>query len=435
MCAKRYFSRVRRHRFSASIIAGLVCLAVTVTALSAEEDPLSGPALYKDVRTYAVHPEHRTGTNMAYETSDWMKKTLDESGFETEYQRWLMKQYLLSTSRLTVDGSDVECFPMWFPKSTGAQPIEAPLVAFEPGADAEWKDKIVFVKAKQFGLLKDRVVPMVVKAGARALVISGDSPSSELAVPDSSSLYARGPMPITTVFIGKRDEVELLLAAKKDLEAKLDVNGRTIPTAAGRNLIGKLSHGDGLIVVSTSYTGWFRSVGEQGTGVALFLGLAKWAGARKSGPSYLFVAFGGSELGNTGFNEFMRRGAPDPKDVICWVHLGPSAAARAWDQKPEVAVPLQELSPGVKLESCSDLAPALAGAFEEVFKLTPGKPAGIMLAKQLVDKGYKACALGGDHFYRGTKSDAQPTTSPAFLVPLASALKEFLTDVEANSVK
>ena len=68
------------------------------------------------------------------------------------------------------------------------------------------------------------------------------------------------------------------------------LDGKYQADAEAYEVIGKLNRGKKLVVVTTPSSGWFQCAGERGAGVALWLGLARWAARQKTDFSYQFVA-------------------------------------------------------------------------------------------------------------------------------------------------
>src|SRR5262249_16889843 len=132
------------------------------------------------------------------------------------------------------------------------------------------------------------LIAAAVKSGASAAVAITSSPSSEIVALNVTPGIERCAVPV--VLAGARDEPLLEKAASKGLAVSLLLNGADEARAEARNVIGRLSKGEKLIVISTPQSGWFRCAAERGPGIALFLGLARWAAKRSSGPGFLFVS-------------------------------------------------------------------------------------------------------------------------------------------------
>ena len=106
----------------------------------------------------------------------------------------------------------------------------------------------------------------------------------------------------------------------------MSVRGRDDAEAKSSNVVAKLVRGDKWIVVTTPLSGWFTCAGERGPGVALFLGLARWAAERSGDHSLMFLGNTGHELDQVGAHHTLESNAPSTGDVSMWIHLGASCS-------------------------------------------------------------------------------------------------------------
>ena len=117
---------------------------------------LSGDSLYRDVITYSQMGEHRTATEGDLRTSEWIAEHLEEAGLATCFQTFSLRQFFVHETSLVVAGERINCFPLWFPRGTGPQPVRAQLAAFGAGSDGQ-KDRIALVKLP----FRDRGITLV----------------------------------------------------------------------------------------------------------------------------------------------------------------------------------------------------------------------------------------------------------------------------------
>ena len=146
---------------------------------------------------------------------------------------------------------------------------------------------------------------------------------------------------------------------------RLNVNPDTDETMCIACDLCALACPENLIVVSTPQSGWFRCAAERGPGIALFLGLARWASKRTSGSSFLFVSTSGHELGALGMRVFHDELAPRPERVLCWIHLGAGIATFKWEDGPTGLKRLQEPDSGRSLMCSKDLAATLKAVISQ----------------------------------------------------------------------
>jgi len=397
--------------------------------------PLSGSSLYRDVVAYYKLGIHRTATEGDMRTTDWIAGELRSAGLTVQSQPWRLRQFFLHECSLTVDGATVDCFPAWLPRATGRDPVRAPLAIYREGADARSVNgKVALVKFKAAlseSAYYDQALGAV-QAGAVGVLGRLHSASGEVAAVNARAPHNQTPTPVPIVIVARKDEPMLTRAAEHGATVSLVIDGKDEPQAEARNVIGRLDRGNRLVVVSTPQSGWFQCAGERGPGIALFLGLARWAGARASNESYLFVSTSGHELDNLGMHQFMETHAPPPEDVLCWIHLGASIAVWQWRRAPQGHQRTSEPGIGRHLVCSPDLLPTLTDAFEDVPGLEPRRGNALGELRHVMDRGYRGFGLFGSHYFFHTRFDTPETTAPALLGPVGKALAESLEDIEGT---
>jgi hypothetical protein len=170
------------------------------------------------------------------------------------------------------------------------------------------------------------------------------------------------PWPVPVVLVGQRDETVLTAAARSNIKASLLLEGEDESAAIAKNVVARMDHGKDLIVVSTPQSGWFRCAGERGPGIAMFLGLARWASKRPSGPSFLFVSTSGHELGGLGMLAFLKELAPPPEQVLGWIHLGAHRHLRLGRNGERL-----KAAPGAGFKAIADEQPRSCSAADDYF--------------------------------------------------------------------
>jgi hypothetical protein len=397
--------------------------------------PLSGSSLYRDVVAYHDFGIHRTATDGDVRTTDWIARELRSAGLTVQFQPWRLRQFFLHESSLTVDGTPVDCFPAWLPRATGPDPIRAPLAIYRDTADARSVNgRVALVKFKAAlseSAYYDQALGAV-EAGAVAVLGRLHSASGEVAAINARAPHNQTPAPVPIVIVARKDEPMLTRAAEDGAIVSLVIDGKDEPQAETGNIIGRLERGNKLVVVSTPQSGWFQCAGERGPGIALFLGLARWASARESNASYLFVSTSGHELDNLGMHQFMETDAPPPEDVLCWIHLGASIAVWQWKRTPQGHQRTSEPGIGRHLVCSPDLLPVLTGAFEHVPGLEPRRGNALGELRHVMDRGYRGFGVFGSHYFFHTRLDTPETTAPGLLGPVGKALAESLETIEGT---
>jgi hypothetical protein len=404
----------------------------------ADSGPLSGTKLYEDVIAYYNLGEHRTATEVDQRTSQWLIERLRAAGLNSTFQSFSLRQFFVRQTRLTIAEKSVRAFPLWFPRSTGPDPIIGTLAVLDKSAgQGSLRGKLALVKfpteagaAVLKGSIHSRLIDGAAKAGASAVVAVTEGVTKEIIALNSPA--GAEPWPIPVVLVGARDESALMAAARLSTKASLLLDGEDDADARAKNVIARVDRGKDLIVVSTPQSGWFRCAGERGPGIALFLGLARWASRRPSGASFLFVSTSGHELGGLGMRAFLKELAPTPDRVLCWIHLGAGIATYAWEETATGPNRLQEPDSRRTLMSSPDLVPLLTTTFAGLPGLTPVVDRAVGEFEFIIKAGYKTFGIAAAHRFHHTPADSPETTGPEILEPVGRALVRTLEAIESG---
>jgi len=398
-------------------------------------DFFSGEKLYHDVVTYARFGEHRTATRGEEETTEWIGRELESAGVKTSSESFPVETYFVTETKLTVGQHIVDCFPLWPPCWTGPQGIRGPL-ALVGASKIPLKGRVAVVKVPPSGGGPSFVasgdanaVNGAAEAGAVGVLIIAHGPSEEIHSYNTPPNVPRWPIPVALV--PKRSETQMLKDAERGLSAHLTLLGVDQKTQA-RNLAGKVQRGDRLIAVSTPKSGWFTCAGERGTGVAIFLALARWLARRESKFSYLFDCNTGHEIGGSGIRYFLEKSAPPPQQVNAWVHLGANIATWDWEETPGGLQ--KKARPDLYRIRCSDeaLVPLVKNAVVELRGLEPVAGEGIGEMRRVIQLGYRGFGVnGGNYRYFHTPRDTpENATGPELLEPMARAMAKAIESIE-----
>jgi len=399
--------------------------------------PISGESLYRDVIAYYNIGEHRTATEADLKTSEWLASELRATGLQTAYQRFKLRQFFPRETKLSLPGTSVRAFPLWPPRATDL-PVRASMVRFskETGPRA-LNGAIALVRFPydpRASVSSDSVYAAIIdaasKSGAAAVVAVTEGPADEITAlnvePNAS------PWPVPVVLVAPRDSSIIDACAKSGAQVSLILAGKDELQAEAKNVIGRLPRGEKLIVVSTPQSGWFRCAAERGPGVALFLGLARWASRRTAGPGFLFLSTSGHELGGLGMRAFQQELAPKPDGVLCWLHLGAGIAAFAWEDTANGPRRLREADSGRLLMASPNLIPII----KETFALTGLTPTSARAVGELdivLKAGYRTFGIAARHRFHHTPADSPEMTGPEILEPVASALVRTLEAIESGA--
>ncbi len=305
-----------------AVLAGVGASMVSpLTARAAPADPLSGAALYADVKTYAGLGEHRTGTAGDEATTAWMERALKAAGYAVERQGFDYPVFELARADLTLNGRMIEGFPYWTPATTPAGGLTAPLsLSGGPG-----KIALVDLAVGAGGGLEappPKEIADAVAAGPLAVVAITESVLGELAAMNRNPKAA--PWPVPVLLVAGREAAALKAAAAAGQSATVRLEGRTVARTA-HNVIGRRARPGKQLVVSTPKSGWFHCAGERGSGIAIWLGLARWLAA-STDHNLTVVASSGHEFDGYGAHHFTATVAPKPAETKLWVAIGANVA-------------------------------------------------------------------------------------------------------------
>ncbi|MFY9554887.1 MAG: hypothetical protein WAV47_09260 [Blastocatellia bacterium] len=399
--------------------------------------PLSGAKLYEDVIAYYNLGEHRTATEPDLKTSQWLTDQFRAAGLRATTQAFGLRQFFIHQTVLSIGARNIRAFPLWYPRGTGPTPLRAPLAVFKNAEPASVQGKIAVVafpfdprRAVVAGSGHAEVILAAARSGASALVGVTEGPTKEIVALNSPA--GAQPWPIPVVLVGERDKPGLISAALTGSKASLVVSGEEDQDAKAKNVIARLDRGKDLIVVSTPQSGWFRCAGERGPGIALFLGLARWASRRASGSSFLFVSTSGHELGGVGMGAFLKESAPSPERVLCWIHLGAGIATYSWEETAAGLRRLREPDANRSLMTSPGLAPLLSASFAGLAGLTPTVERAVGEFEFILKAGYRTFGIAAGHRFHHTPADSPEMTGPEIIEPVGRAVVRTVEVVEAG---
>jgi hypothetical protein len=412
-----------------TILAGLGAAALpATTAQAAAPDPLAGAALYADVKAYSDLGEHRTGTAGDAATTVWLERALKAAGYAVERQAFDYPVFELARADLTLGGRGLESFPYWTPVATPAGGITAPLsLTGGPG-----KIALVDLAPGAGGGLESPPPAQIVAAvdsGAAAVVAITETALGEMAALNRNPKAP--PWRIPVLLAAGRDAPTLKAAAAAGRNATVRLEGRTAMGVA-HNVIGRRVRPGKPIVVSTPKSGWFHCAGERGSGIAIWLGLARWLAA-STDHNLVMVSASGHEFDGYGAHHFTQTLAPKPADTRLWVAIGANVAA--YDYALEDGQIARQPGPqATRTLGCSGpltllAAKAFAGqvGYQKPLDLDTHTAPGELAAFRR--QGYRPLVgLVAGHPLHHTRRDLPEVTDGAVLEPVARGLQAILRE-------
>jgi hypothetical protein len=305
-----------------AVLAGLGAAALPAMTYAAAADPLAGAALCTDVKTYAGLGEHRTGTAGDNATTAWLARALKAAGYSVERQGFDYPVFDLLRSDMSVGGRTIEGFPYWTPGTTPAAGVTGRLsLAGGPGTVM-----LVDLPIGSGGGLDSpppKLISDAVATRPLAVVAVTESALGVMAALNRNPKAPPWPMPV--LLVAGAEAAALKAAAAAGESATVRLIGTTT-TRTAENVIGRRVRPGKHLVVSTPKSGWLHCAGERGSGIAIWLGLARWLVA-SSDHNVTVVAASGHEFDGYGGDRFTEHLAPKPADTKLWVAIGANVAA------------------------------------------------------------------------------------------------------------
>ena len=393
---------------------------------------VSGESLYRDVVHYAEMGHHRTASPADRQTSEWIAARMESAGFSTTRLPWRLRQFSVDECWVRLYGSQLDAFPLWHPKAIGDASLVSELAFvenLEGCAQAAGRISLISFPGQMVTTRSghDSWINALADAGAKAIIGCAPHASGEIYGQNAIPPFNQTPWPVPVLCVAPRDWHVLRHAAELGDPVEAMLRGVDDMSAEAVSVIGHLDRGREYIIISTPQSGWFRSSGERGTGIALLLDLIRWLSARPGGPSLIAMSNPGHEIGHMGIHHvFENFPLPPPEQVRAWLHLGSSIAIKGWCEESGTLK-----ANGVESDSwllCSEalLEPLRAGFAElphiepEVYDRDHGE------IRWILEAGYNGFSLMGPGRFFHLPGDGPEVTSPTLLRDVAKALRRTL---------
>lgn len=414
---------MKNYSFCIIVLAG--SLLIGCDSQEKVTDSLKGEDLFRTVEKYVSLGEHRTGTPADTATSYWLAQELESYGYETKYLEFPLRQFFPEKVFLSNEKDTVKAFPLWWVGENVDSIVHGSLVDIRNAKKINTTDIALIhlpVKGKT-----NRYIDSLITLGVKGIVAITDNPSGEIEAYNTA--LGQQPWKVPVILVAPKDSSAIFSFSKRKTLSTLSIQG-TFKDVKGRNVYGTIGHGSKYIVISTPISGWFTCGGERGTGLALWLGLAKWVADEKLDYTFVFTGNSGHEQGSFGAHKYLEQSAPAVDKTHLWIHFGAGAATLAYSAD----------SSGLTKQTVVDANrrifynEAVRQSFEKTFKdvaaqkiLIADSPAGELL--YVAKKGYPRFAgvSYGHPFFHVITDDAS-TTSPEILEATAIAWKNFIVE-------
>ncbi len=398
-------------------------------------DPVSA-RIQADLVRHAGFGIKRSATPGDLMTADWIAQRLRTAGFKVDELDFPAPFLVQRSVHLATGGMTLDLYPQMPCATTGPKGVTARLALVRNQADAaNTQGKIAFVvlasgRYAALGTGGAGIGGMVwaaAKAGAVGVVIVTTGPSKEAALLNAPEDPV---MPLPVAIMAPKSSRAFAEAAAEGAPATLTLDGDATHRNS-KNVIGRMERGNRWIVISTPRSGWFRCVGERGTGTSAFLELAEWAVQRFPTHSIHLMNTGGHEYYFTGSHKVLPL-APPPASTAVWAHIGATLAARDADESgPELRM-LDTADPQRYVMATPNLNAAVYEGFRGIPELERARPVRTNAGElsSFTDRGYERCfAVIGVHRWFHTIEDTLERVDARLVTPVLEAHKRTIERV------
>lgn len=412
-----------------SIIAALLLYGVTTFGQNkSEADFFNGKQLFSTVQKYVSLGEHRTGTPTDLATSDWLGKELASYGYDVKYLEFPIRQFFPEKVSLSSGKETIKAFPLWWVNESINRTVTGTLVeADKVKAYTKSNIALIHLPLKQQKGNPKKYIDSIINMGVKGIVAITDNQSGEIEAYNTNK--DQQPWKVPIILIAPKDSAKALAFVKTGAAVTLAING-TFKEVKGRNVYGTIGNGEQYIVISTPISGWFTCGGERGSGIAIWLSLAKWAASLKSKYTFVFTANSGHEHAFKGAHEYLERNAPPVEKTHLWIHFGAGAATLEFKNTASGLVKQTNADPKRRFFFNDPVKNSFNTAFtgiNAVKVLANENPGGELI--YVAQKGYKRFAgVSYAHPFFHVKTDDANTTSPEILEETAKAFRDFIKE-------
>lgn len=370
-------------------------------------------------------------------SGEWLEGELEALGYACARQTFEAPAFE-GEARLTCGTATADLIPQAIVRTTPPSGIAGPLWIAGAGPARGGIALVLLPYARWSTILgePERRVRAAIAAGAEAVVLVTTGPTREavaLNTPLEPPLFDR---PVAV--LAPKDAGPFLEAAQSGASATLAIEGRAFRRPAF-NLTARLDRGaKKALVISTPRSGWFGCAGERGSGLAVWLRLARWAAATHLPVNVALVATSGHEYEYAGGELYIAEMAPRPAETALWVHVGANAAARDWHERGPMLLPLPSADSQRFLLASAPLLDAARAAFaglpglEAPYAADPKAAAGEL--GSILHAGYgPVIGLFGVHRYHHTRGDDLRCVSAELIPPVADAFARVVATAVASA--
>jgi hypothetical protein len=251
----------------------------------------------------------------------------------------------------------------------------------------------------------------------------------------------QGVQSLPTAFLGKRSGAGVIAAAKAGKTATLTLTA-AVGTGCDTDVYGVLPGVDPshYLVVGTPTSAFDAAASERGSGVAIFLGLARHYAAlpQRSRPfTMIFVATSGHEIGFLGLPLFMQDHPDWFAGAQAYVHMGASIGAAQLVEAPNGSIVQAPAGDQTRLFYVSEnplLLPGVQQAFGGTATITgSSSPAVRNVGEQAYPyhDGVPIISISGGSYYFHTAGDQPGGVDPSLEAAMAAGFERSIDYVDS----
>jgi Peptidase family M28 len=363
----------------------------------------------------------------------WLEETLGGWGYACRRQPFQVPVYEARETSLSTGGARASTIAQAVVVPTGPLGLTAPLRLASEHGDLTGAIAIVVLPYGRWTALAQppiaRPLADAFARGAAAVVLVTTGPTGEAIALNVTTHKPGFIRPVA--ILAPRDAAPFLAAAAQGRPGTLIADAE----AEGReafNLIARLDRkAPKTLILSTPRSGWFTCAAERGSGLAVWLSLARWLSGGDHGVNVELLATSGHEYEYLGGERYLSQ-APAPAATKAWVHIGASAAARDWHELGPALKPLPSADSQRVLTATADIVEQVRSAFHGVSGLEATYVADQTTAGgelvNVLNAGYpRMIGLYGGHRYFHTRADDMRCVSGDLVQPVATAFRAAVT--------
>ena len=421
----------RRRLIGAAGLAGLAAAAPAAPAAPGAPPDDAAAWLQPRLERYHGFGVKASGGPGDTACAEWLEAELGSWGYACRRQPFDVPWFTARQATLVAGDVVAAVVPQAIVAPTGPAGVSGPLRLAGSGVDLTGAIALVVLPHKRWASSLDpqaaRPLADALRRGAAGVVLITTGPTGEAIALNVSTHRPAWGRPVA--ILAPRAAAPVLAAAAEGRAATLTLDGEGGSRPAF-NLIARRERAGGrTVVLSTPRSGWFGCAAERGSGLAVWLWLARRLAASGEDTVEL-VATSGHEYEYLGGERYLAE-APPPATTRLWVHIGASAAARDWHELGPALLPLPSADAQRVLTATADILgrvrPAFAGIGGlEATYMADATTAGGELTNVLAAGYRSAIGLYGAHRYFHTRDDDLRCVSGELVAPVALAFERAL---------